>query len=93
MDILRKLTGNFVETEVDGEVLLVDMDGGELFAMDGTAREIWRALDGGIDRQGLIERMAARYGGDGEGVIARDCERLLAELAEAGLIAPAGAAC
>ena len=87
MNAIAKLAANFVETEVAGEILLVDMAGGELFAMDGTAREIWRLVDGTRDRAAIIAEMQARYPAGDAAEIAQDTITLLAELQAAGLIA------
>lgn len=87
MGAIAKLTGHYVETEVDGEVLLVDMAGGMLFAMDGTAREAWRLIDGTRDLAAVVAELAARYG-EHTHRIAADCAALVADLRAAGLVAP-----
>lgn len=86
MAIPRKLTDNFIETEVDGEVLLVDLAGGELFSLDGTAAAIWRLIDGTRDVGAIARTLQAGYEAV-EGVIARDCGCLIDELAQAGVVA------
>ena len=60
MDAARKLTGNYIETIVDGEVLLVDLNGGELFSLDGTAAEVWRRIDGATPLAALAAALEAR---------------------------------
>lgn len=87
----RKLTDRYIETEVDGEVLLIDMDGGELFAMDGTAAAAWRLMDGERSLADIAAALGTHFAGDPQ-VIVRDCAALVDELAAAGLVAaPAGA--
>ncbi|MFA6219978.1 MAG: PqqD family protein [Erythrobacter sp.] len=52
---------NFIETDVDGEVLIVDLDGGELFSLSGTAREIWRLIDGRRTENEIAAVLADRF--------------------------------
>lgn len=88
----RKLLDRFVETAVDDEILLVDMEGGVLFALDGTAAAIWRSIDGQRDCAAMAAALAREF--DAEAVeIERDCRALVGELAGAGLVAAPDAAC
>ncbi|TMM48290.1 PqqD family protein [Qipengyuania marisflavi] len=85
MPIVRKLPEAFVETEVDGEVLLIDLDGGELFSLTGTARAIWLAIDGSRDVPAIAASLANAYDGDAA-AIRSECESFVAQLAEARLV-------
>lgn len=85
MAIPRKLTANFVETDVDGEILIVDLDGGELLSLSGTGRAVWQLIDGvrsGEEIVALLERDYAAL----DGVIAQDVADLLDRLARARLL-------
>lgn len=44
MVAIRKCTGNFVRTQVDDEILIVDHNGGELFSITGTAETVWQGV-------------------------------------------------
>ena len=88
MSIPRKLTQNFVETDVDDEVLLVDLDGGELFSLAGSARAVWRLIDGVRDIATIAAELAGEFDGCGD-VIRADCDALIAELVAAKLVAVA----
>lgn len=85
MAIPRKLSENFVATEVDDEVLIVDLDGGLLFSLSGSARAVWQAIDGVSDARDIARQMADRHHGD-PATIAEDVEELLAELQAAALV-------
>ena len=85
MDAIRTLTGNFIATEVDDEVLIVDLDGGELFSLAGTARAVWRAIDGKRSEEDICAMMGEAHDGDAE-TIARDVSALLADLERAAMI-------
>lgn len=85
MAIPRKLTANFVATEVDEETLIVDLDGGFLFSLSGTARAVWHAIDGQKSEAQISEVLAVTYDA-GQDVIASDVAELLAELESASLV-------
>lgn len=86
MTVARKLTANFIETEVDDEVLIVDLDGGELFSLSGTALDIWRLIDGESDSATIVRELSRRYDAPADR-ITNDVERLLADLQAAALVA------
>lgn len=82
---LAKAQGRFSETEIDGEIVVMNLESGEFFSLTGTAREIWLRLDGTRDRAGLIAALAADYDSVAAAVAA-DVDAFLAELAAAGLL-------
>lgn len=84
---LAKAQGRFSETEIDGEIVVMNLESGDFFSLTGTAREIWLRLDGTLDRAGLNAALAADYGSD-TAAVAADVDAFLAELAGAGLLAP-----
>jgi pyrroloquinoline quinone biosynthesis protein D len=85
---LVKAQGRFSETEIDDEIVVMNLESGDFFSLTGTARDIWLRLDGTLDRAGLIAALAADFGTDGE-VLAGDVDAFLAELGAAGLLAGA----
>ena len=85
MSALRKLTENFIATTVDGEVLIVDLDGGELFSLTGTARSVWEAIDGKRDAGEITQIMAERHEGDPD-QIAADVAALVRDFENAALV-------
>lgn len=80
-----KLTANFVETEVDGEVVLMRLADGDFFALDGTGLAIWQAIDGTRDRAQIMALLAERFDVP-KAMLAADLDHFLAELAGAGLV-------
>ena len=84
--IPAKLTDNFIATEVDGEILLVDLDGGELFALRDTAAACWRLIDGSRDIDAITSLLGETYAA-GAGLIEQDVRDLIRSLAEAQLVA------
>ena len=82
---LAKAAGQFTETEIDDEVVVMSLASGDFFSLTGTARAIWLALDAQPDRAGLIAALAAEFGSD-PAEIAGDVDAFLAQLSAIGLI-------
>lgn len=85
---LAKAAGQFAETTIDDEVVVMSLASGDFFSLTGTSRSVWLALDAHDDRAGLIAALAADYGVEPD-AIAEDVDAFLAELAAAGLLAGA----
>jgi Coenzyme PQQ synthesis protein D (PqqD) len=86
MAVLRKLTGNFTEVDIDGEIVLMRLDNGDLLSLAESAAAVWRLIDGERDRPALVSALEAAFDA-GDGNIARDVDDLLGQLKEAGLVA------
>jgi hypothetical protein len=83
-----KQVERFTETSIDDEIVVMRLDNGDFFSLEGTAAATWRLIDGTRDRSALIEALAAQFDSD-EGEIAADVDDFLAQLKEQGLIASA----
>jgi len=82
---LAKATGQFTETAIDDEIIVMSLASGDFFSLTGTARAIWLALDQHHDRAGLAAALAREFGTD-PAAIADDIESFLDQLAAAGLL-------
>ena len=82
---LRKHSQAFSETEIDGEVVVMDLDRGDFFSLTGTAVAIWRKIDGTRSRSILITELAEEYARPQDEVTV-DVDAFLAQLNTAGLI-------
>ena len=83
--ILNKRPERFVETEIDDEVVVMDLASGNFFSLKETGLEIWRLIDGTHDRAGITAALAAAYAvPDSE--IAEDVGVFLDQVLAAGLI-------
>jgi hypothetical protein len=51
---------------VDSEVVLIDLDAGHYYVMDGSAAAIWRLAAAGADIEEMTEVLVGRYGGSAE---------------------------
>lgn len=59
--ILIKRPERFVETDIDDEVVVMDLSSGNFFSLKDTALEIWRLIDGTRDRASITAALAAAY--------------------------------
>jgi pyrroloquinoline quinone biosynthesis protein D len=82
---IAKAEGEFSETEIDEEVVVMNLASGEFFSLTGTARTIWQLIDGTHDRDGLLAELACEFGA-APAEIAADLDPFLEQLAGAGLI-------
>jgi len=77
-----------VETDLEAELVLLDPATREMFSLNAVGRAVWRALPGRpVDA--LAGDLAQAFDVTYETAL-DDVRRLLGELLEAGLIAPAG---
>ncbi|MBI3445414.1 MAG: PqqD family protein [Magnetospirillum sp.] len=75
-----------IATEVDGEVVMMHLDLGRYFGLDSIATDIWKRLETPMTFAALIDGLQADYEAE-RAVIAADVARLLAEMADKGLVA------
>ena len=82
---ITKKPGKFVETEIDDEVVLMDLESGNFFSLAGTSLAVWKAIDGACTEAQIVSRLAGDYAADAD-LVAADVAEFLAELRNAGLI-------
>lgn len=82
----RKLEDNYIATLVDDEIVIIDMDRGQLFALKDTGRAIWELVDGQRSSMQIAGDLAENYE-VATSAAQRSVVALLGELEEAGLIA------
>ena len=83
--LLRKCPANFSETEIDGEVVVMDLTRGDFFSLTSTAAAAWQLIDGTRTRASLIAALAQDYGAASE-TIAAEVDTFLDQLGAARLI-------
>jgi Coenzyme PQQ synthesis protein D (PqqD) len=72
----------------DDEVVIINLDTGTYYSVEGVAAEIWTRIDGTAVTE-ILDDLTARYSGAGEQEIAPAVMRFLDELRSEGLIVPA----
>lgn len=85
MTAVTRNEGNFVETDIDEETVLMRLSDGDFFSLEGTGRAIWQAIDGTRSPAQIVILLAERFEAP-EAELAADVERFLADLAGAGLV-------
>lgn len=82
---------NFVETEVDGETVLMDIENGQFSSLAGTGKAIWDQIDGRKEFSAIIAQLIATYDVD-ETECRQQVGELLSELLEKNLVTITGPA-
>jgi hypothetical protein len=85
MMTLTKAKGQFSESAIDDEIVVMSLDSGTFFSLSETGRSIWELLDRHSDRAELLTALAQTYGQD-ETAIAAELDEFLASLGAAGLL-------
>ena len=71
--------------EVEGQIVVLDVDAAEYFAVNATGAAIWPLLAKGATPQELTKRLVDAYGVD-QPSAARDVETFVTSLGERGLL-------
>ena len=83
--IVSKVKTAFAETRIDGEIVLMNIDTGSLFALKATGLAIWDLIGDANDRASIIASLAAKYP-----VAPDQCEKevdaFLIEIEKAGFV-------
>lgn len=84
--VLAKAAGQFSETMIDDEIVVMSLESGDFFSLTGTAQAIWLLIDGTRTRAALLADLAAQFS-CGEVELTADLDAFLAQLEAAGLLA------
>ncbi|WP_374420901.1 PqqD family protein [Novosphingobium arvoryzae] len=83
--ILNKCPDRFVETEIDDEIVVMDLESGNFFSLKDTALDIWRLVDGTRSSADIAAELANDYD-VAESELADDVAAFLDEALTAGLL-------
>lgn len=83
--IPHKATGTFVEADIDGELVLMNIDTGRFSGLAGTAHTIWNMIDGARDVATMKAELADAYGTPIE-TCGPEVDAFLAKLEAAGFV-------
>ena len=78
--------GDVLAAHLEGEAVLLHMDTKEYFRLNATAACVWKGLERGLDRQGLVDELCANFEVEPEAAAA-ELDRLLRELRTRHLLA------
>jgi hypothetical protein len=85
-DRFRILAPQVIGEVIDGEAIVVNLETGAYYSLQGIGSVIWSLVEAGATRAAITAAIAGRFAGE-EGEIAVAVDRLLDELLEEGLIA------
>lgn len=75
---------------IDGEAVIVNLESGSYYSIDGTGVDIWEYVDRGLGDDQIVNAMIASYEGD-RITIEKHVQQLLNQLREQKLIVPVDA--
>jgi len=78
--------GEVLAAHLQGEAVLLHMDTKEYFRLNATAACVWKGLERGLDRQGLVDELCAGFEVE-PATAAEELDRLLDELRARHLVA------
>lgn len=84
--MIRKLEGRYVESRIDGEAVLVQLDNGTFHALKGSGLAIWDLIDGTRDGAAIVTALMGIFDVSRERC-ETDVDRFLRRMAEAGFVA------
>jgi len=76
---------NLLSTELDQETVLMSIDAGAYYGLEGPARSIWEILETPLTFSALVDRLVEKYQVSPE-TCAADLERFLSEMEREGLL-------
>jgi hypothetical protein len=76
---------NLLSTELDQETVLMSIDAGAYYGLEGPARSIWEILETPLTFSALVDRLVEEYQVSPE-TCAADLERFLSEMVREGLL-------
>jgi hypothetical protein len=76
---------NLLSTELDQETVLMSIDAGAYYGLEGPARSIWEILETPLTFSALVDRLVEEYQVSPK-TCAADLERFLSEMEREGLL-------
>lgn len=83
-NIIQK-SDNSIESTIDGDIVLMNLDNNEYYSMDDIGSAIWNMLNEPRSINSLIEELMKQYKVDRE-VCAKDTMKFLEQLYDKGII-------
>ncbi|HKP74842.1 MAG TPA: PqqD family protein [Longimicrobiaceae bacterium] len=80
--------GDVLTAHLEGEAVLLHMDTKDYFRLNATAACVWKGLERGLDRQGLVDELCANFEVEPQAA-GEELDRLLGELKARHLVAEA----
>ena len=74
-----------IATEIDREIILMDIEAGSYYGLEGPARSVWEALSSPISYGQLLDKITAEYEID-YAECSKDLQSFLQDLVDQGLL-------
>jgi hypothetical protein len=84
----HRVPEDVLAAHLEGEAVLLHMDTKNYYRLNATAAHVYRGLERGLGREALLDGLCAEFEVERD-TAARELDRLLAELGDRGLVAPA----
>src|SRR2546430_8577258 len=85
MRAVTVLDGHVAHERLDDEVVVINLESGAYYALDGPAADCWTLLSAGTSIDRTVDTLAERHGAD-PNVVRADVDALAAELVAEGLV-------
>jgi hypothetical protein len=84
----HRVPDDVLAAHLEGEAVLLHMDTKNYYRLNATAAAVYKGLERGLGREALVDELCAHFVVERD-VAAAEVDRLMADLAERGLVAPA----
>jgi len=74
-----------IHETIDGETVMVNLDSGNYYSLDGVGAEVWALIERGVPEGEIVEDIVHRYAGDRNDMV-KAVHRFMDELQREGLI-------
>lgn len=74
-----------IHETIEGETVLVNLDSGTYYSLDGMGADLWRLIEGGTNAGAIVDWVACRYEGE-RAEMEKAVHLLLGDLQQEGLI-------
>ncbi|MCB2087790.1 MAG: PqqD family protein [Sphingomonadaceae bacterium] len=85
MIAITKIPDQFIETDVDDEVVIVGLTSGEFFSLRDTGLAVWKLIDGTRSQADIILELSNNFSGE-QAEIKADVDAFLNQLRAASFI-------
>lgn len=80
-----RVAKNVYAAQLAGEVVILHLDTKRYYRLNATGAEVWKGIEAGEDRDGLVTRLVQEFTVERE-MAATEVDRLLARLRDARLV-------
>ena len=83
---LARNSPRIIADTIDGEVIMIDLQTGSYYSLNGTAAEIWELFEAPRSTSQIVDALVARYTGVDRAIVRDAVQRFVETLSEAQLL-------